>query len=75
MDCFVAEPVIGAHSRDPLTPRNDVKSTYDFAIPRRDAPEFCLDVPPSPIRGRRECRAPDAPDSRVCNDSDRTHTR
>jgi hypothetical protein len=41
MDCFVAEPVIGAHSRDPLTPRNDVKSTYDFAIPRRDAPEFC----------------------------------
>src|ERR1700675_707560 len=27
------------------------------------------------IRGRRECRAPDAPDSRVCNDSGRTHTR
>jgi hypothetical protein len=28
---------------------------------------FGLLVPPSPIRGRGECRAPDAPDSRVCN--------
>ena len=26
-------------------------------------------VPPSPVRGRRECRAPDAPASRVCRDS------
>ena len=26
-----------------------------------------LSVPPSPMRGRGECRAPDAPDSRVCN--------
>src|SRR5260370_4458333 len=32
-------------------------------------------VPPSPIRGRRECRASDAPDSRVCNECGRTHTR
>jgi hypothetical protein len=32
-----------------------------FAISPRDAPEFCSDVPPSEIRGRRECRAPDAP--------------
>jgi hypothetical protein len=23
MDCFVAEPVIGRDSRDPLAPRND----------------------------------------------------
>jgi hypothetical protein len=23
MDCFVAEFIIGAHSRDPLAPRND----------------------------------------------------
>ena len=46
-------------------------SRYDLAIPRRDAPEFCCHIPPSPIRGRRECRAPDAPDSRVCNDSER----
>jgi hypothetical protein len=29
----------------------------------------------SETRGRREYRAPDAPDSRVCNDSGRTHTR
>ena len=29
---------------------------------------FGLFVPPSSIRGRRECRAPDAPDSRVCNE-------
>ena len=36
---------------------------------------FSLLVPPSPIRGRGECRAPDAPDSRVCNGSGRTHTR
>src|SRR5664280_3241786 len=27
------------------------------------------------IGGRRECRAPDAPDSRVCNVIGRTHTR
>jgi hypothetical protein len=28
-----------------------------------------------PNRGRGECRAPDAPDSGVCNNSGRTHTR
>jgi hypothetical protein len=28
-----------------------------------------------PNRGRRECRAPDAPNSRVCNGSGRAHTR
>ena len=28
-----------------------------------------MNFPPSPIRGRRECRAPDAPDNRVCNGS------
>ena len=33
------------------------------------APEFCSWFPPSSFRGRRECRAPDAPDSRVCNSS------
>src|ERR1700761_4531229 len=32
-------------------------------------------VPPSPIRGRRECRAPDAPESRACRGSGRVHTR
>src|SRR3984957_3961807 len=34
---------------------------YDSAISPRDAPELCLKVPPSSIRGRRECRALDAP--------------
>src|ERR1700730_9368925 len=36
---------------------------------------FGLLVSPSAIRGRRECRAPDAPESRVCRGSGRTHTR
>jgi len=48
---------------------------YSFAISPRKSREFCFDVPPSKDRGRRECRAPDAPDCRVCHDSDRTHTR
>jgi hypothetical protein len=34
---------------------------YDFAISPRIAPEFCSSLPPSSYRGRRECRAPDAP--------------
>ena len=34
-------------------------------------PRFAFKFPPSSKRGRRECRAPDAPDSRVCNDSER----
>jgi hypothetical protein len=38
-------------------------------------PRFAGNFPPSPIRGRRECRAPDAPDSRACRCSGRTHTR
>jgi len=38
-------------------------------------PRFAIEFPYPPIRGRRECRAPDAPDSRVCNGSSRTHTR
>jgi hypothetical protein len=50
-------------------------SRHSFAISRLDAPEVCQKFPYPPIRGRRECRAPDAPDSRVCNDSGRTHTR
>ena len=31
------------------------------AISPRIAPEFCLEIPYPPNRGRRECRAPDAP--------------
>src|ERR1700730_12392589 len=62
MDCFVASLLA-------MTFR------YNFAISRRVAPEVCERFPYPPVRGRRECGAPDAPDSRVCNDSGRTHTR
>src|ERR1035437_4973718 len=34
---------------------------YESAIPRRDAPEVCMNSSPPELRGRRECRAPDAP--------------
>jgi hypothetical protein len=55
VDCFVAS-----------APRNDGKTQL-----RDLAAWFLREVyfyfPPSPNRGRRECRAPDAPDSRVCN--------
>jgi hypothetical protein len=34
-------------------------------------PRLTFNFPLSPKRGRRECRAPDAPDSRVCNGSER----
>jgi hypothetical protein len=37
--------------------------------------EFGPYVPPFSKRGRRECRAPDAPDSRVCRDSGCKRTR
>jgi hypothetical protein len=33
----------------------------NFAISPRIAREFCREIPCPPIRGRRECRAPDAP--------------
>src|ERR1700736_3231230 len=62
MDCFVASLLA-------MTFR------YNFAISRRVAPEVCERFPYPPVRGRRECRAPDAPASRVCNDSGRKHTR
>src|ERR1700730_15929018 len=39
---------------------------HSFAISRPDMPEVRWKFPYPPIRGRRECRAPDAPDSRVC---------
>jgi hypothetical protein len=47
----------------------------ESAISRPDMPEVCWKFPCPPIRGRRECRAPDAPDSRVCNECSRAHTR
>src|ERR1700682_5513010 len=50
-------------------------TAHGFAISRPDTPEVCYKFPCPPIRGRRECRAPDAPDSRVCNEWGRAHTR
>jgi hypothetical protein len=35
--------------------------SHSFAISPRISREFCSNVPPSSYRGRRECRAPDAP--------------
>src|SRR6202035_3697112 len=52
--------------RGRVAPRNDV-STHESTISRHAMPEFCLNFPPSPNRGRRECRAPDAPRGLVCN--------
>jgi len=52
-------------------PRQDIISRSRRMFRAR----FGLLVWPSRIRGRRECRAPDAPDSRVCRDSGRAHTR
>jgi len=57
-----------------FAPRNDEKG-HTFAI----SPHVSREVFPVRsallVRGRRECRAPDAPDSRVCNVIGRTHTR
>ena len=41
-------------------------TVHDSAISPHVLREVFLYFPPSPIRGRREYRAPDAPDSRVC---------
>jgi hypothetical protein len=41
-------------------------SERDFAASRRDSPELCQNFSPSSMRGRRECRALDAPAGRVC---------
>jgi hypothetical protein len=51
-------------------------TVHGFAIsPQVFLREVCSLVRLSPKRGRRECRALDAPDSRVCNGCGRTHTR
>jgi hypothetical protein len=39
---------------------------HGFAISQQVLLEVCLKFVPSSIRGRRECRAPDAPAARVC---------
>jgi hypothetical protein len=60
MDCFVAEPVIGlaeGETRWLLA----MTTKHSFAISPRIRASFAESIPPSVIRGRRECRAPDAP--------------
>ena len=54
--------------------RNDAKDMSPRSR-RMCCARFGLLVRPSPIRGRRECRAPDAPENRACRDSGREHTR
>ncbi|SHI10660.1 hypothetical protein SAMN05443248_8247 [Bradyrhizobium erythrophlei] len=44
-----------------FAPRNDGKYRHTFAISRRVAPEVCKLISALSIRGRGECRAPDAP--------------
>ena len=56
MDCFAALAMT---------------AKYASAISPHVLREFYQFVPPSPVRGRRECRAPDVPDSRVCRGSGR----
>ena len=49
-------------------------TTHEFTISRHDLPEVCFQLPALSIRGRRECRAPDAPHGLVCNVLEKTHT-
>jgi hypothetical protein len=44
-----------------FAPRNDVNPKHGFAISPPIYASFALNFPPSENRGRRECRAPDAP--------------
>jgi hypothetical protein len=48
---------------------------HSFAISRPDTPEVYLEIPALSNQRARGGRAPDAPDSRVCNDSGSAHTR
>jgi hypothetical protein len=62
MDCFVAS-----------APRNDVEAHLRDLAARIFLREVFITCRPS-NKGRGECRAPDAPDSRVCNGRvERTH--
>ena len=66
---YAGYPVRHGFSVLSLTPRNtgspafagDDNGRYTFAVSRQLCPSLGRLVPPSPIRGRRECRAPDAP--------------
>ena len=48
---------------------------HSFAISRRASPELCQSFSLPSNRRARGSRAPDAPDSRVCNGSGSAHTR
>jgi hypothetical protein len=50
-----------AHQRQFQTAAYFILHSHSFAISRPDMPEVCQKFPYPPIRGRRECRAPDAP--------------
>src|ERR1700681_4684702 len=47
--------------------REKIRFGRGSAIPRRVAPEGCQKFPYPPVRGRRECRAPDAPAAACAN--------
>ena len=51
------------------------RTVHDFAISPRVSREVWPARSALSHQGRRECRAPDAPDSRVCNGSGSRHTR
>jgi hypothetical protein len=72
MDCF-AEFIIGRR----LAPTRWLAMTtkHTFAIPQRLAPGVCHQIPALSNQRARGCRAPSAPESGVCRDSGRAHTR
>ena len=60
----------GAHSRDPLAPRNDVVGLNTTSHSRGAMrPEFCISSSLSEIRGRREDRVRAAPAVSRANDA------
>jgi len=70
-----SEPRVGANADKPSLPNSKLVANTTPPSRRMFRARFGLLVSPSAIRGRRECRAPDAPESRVCRDSGREHTR
>jgi hypothetical protein len=73
-----ARSMTGSAKQSILSSRGEMDCFASLAMTTKNTPPrsrrmfraSCgLLVPPSRIRGRRECRAPDAPASRVCRDS------
>ena len=66
---FAGDDGSDSNFKQPLCPKTqlrDLAAQFARVLPGTSRP---------PFRGRRECRAPDAPDSRVCNECGRAHTR